>query len=341
MLRAYEIQNLKAHIVIADASHEQESAAVKVAVERAARQLDVDYRPYPQDLPFHQRVLDAVGSVPTDFAVLGADDDIFTSAGLHSAAEFLQADPGYSAAHGLALVFEVEPGPAYGKPQRTAHYTQRGIELSTGALRLTDHLSKYTTTWYSMQRTQQLCANFRKAGPFDPDYFMELLPSCLSVIQGKTKKMDRLYMLRQVHRLTDREKQQRHDRGLSVFDWITEPNFALLYRRFENSLSEELSLRDGISRDSAIDVVKNAFWRHLARQLSNKWQQRYGPGSVSSPKSRLSGLVPGLPQIWQQGRSLLKGEQNQMLLPALLRASSPYHQDFMPIYRAIQGDGAP
>ena len=340
MLRSYEAQNLKAHIVIADASDEPEAAAVKVAVDRAARQLDLDYRSYPQDLPFNQRVLDALGSVTTEFAVLGADDDIFTSAGLDSAAEFLQANPGYSAAHGLALVFELEPGPVFGKPQRTAHYTQRGIEPSTGALRLMDHLSKYTTTWYSMQRSQQLNANFRKAGPFDPDYFMELLPSCLSVIQGKTKKLDRLYMLRQVHRLTDREKQQRHDRGLSVFDWITEPDFAPLYRRFEDCLSEELILQDGISRDAGNGRCKECLLRHIARQLSNKWQQRYGPGAVSSPKSRLSGLVPGLPQIWQQGRSLLKGEQNQMLLPALLRASSPYHSDFMPIYRAIQGEGA-
>jgi glycosyltransferase domain-containing protein len=341
MLRSYQLQNLKGRIVVADASEGDEISAVKDAVELASRDLDIDYRLYPADVPFSVRVQDALSLVRSEFAALGADDDVFTIAGLQAAVKFLKANSDYSVAHGLALIFDVEPGPVYGSLMRTAHYAQRGVELPTGASRLVDHLSSYSTMWYSMHRTERLQANFRATSQFGPDYFIELLPSCLSVIHGKAKKLDHLYMLRQVYpSKTIDERRERLDQGKSLLDWITDPEWSSRYRHFEDCLSAELVARDGIQKDLAIDSVKNGFWAYLSKGLSRKWQQRYSPGPVSSIKGRLARLVPGLPQVWQRGRSLMRGEENQLLLPALLRPSSPYHTDFMPIYEAFRSSGS-
>ena len=45
--------------------------------------------------------------------------------------------------------------------------------------------------------------------------------------------------------------------------------------------------------------------------------------------------IPLLKGTWHQARSFLPGDQNKISLPALLRPGSPYHADFMPIYRAV------
>ncbi len=339
MLRSYQLQKLKARIVVADASDGDEIGAVYRSVELASGHLDIEYRLYSADVSFSERVTDALGLVRTQLVVMGADDDVFTIAGLQAAAEFLTSNPDFSVAHGIALVFDVEPGPVYGSRLRTAPYAQRGIELGTGAARLIDHLSSYATTWYSMQRTGRLQANLLKTSRLGPDFFIELLPSCLSVIHGKVKKLDRLYMLRQVYPLKSLdEKRERLDQGKSILDWMEDPEWPARYRYFEDCLSAELVAEDGISRDVATDAVKTAFGAYVARGL-NKRRRLQGRSPVSSLRGPLSSLLPGLPQIWQWGRSLLKGEHNRLLLPSLLRSSSPYHSDFMPIYEVLKSEG--
>jgi hypothetical protein len=160
--------------------------------------------------------------------------------------------------------------------------------------------------------------------------FVELLPSCLSLIQGCTKKLDCLYMLRQVHP---------HRKQLpTAFEWIVDPQWAVQYRRMEDCLADELILRDRISREEALETVRKAFWFHLGKLLDKKWRQRYG--RQSSVRNRVEAVVPGSSQIWQLGRSILGGRKNRMLLPSLLRPSSTYHADFMPIYRAIENGGS-
>jgi hypothetical protein len=105
--------------------------------------------------------------------------------------------------------------------------------------------------------------------PLPAEGFRELLSCCLSIIRGKAKELDCLYLIRQAH-----------DERLFVpdaYDWITSPDWLPSYQIFCDCLMEELAQQDGISVDEAPGEVKGAFWSYLARALTGKWEQRYAP----------------------------------------------------------------
>ena len=89
--------------------------------------------------------------------------------------------------------------------------------------------------------------------------------------------------------------------------------------------------------DEANAVVKQSFWSYLAHGLSYKWASHYQQnGSSRHPQFKTAARrVPGMRWVWHMSRSFLPGDANKMALPALLSPTSPYHRDFMPIYRAV------
>jgi glycosyltransferase domain-containing protein len=326
-------QDLQEPILIADSSDENHQSHVKEAVDAVAGHLNIQAKYYDPKLGLAAKLGYIFELVRTDLVVLGADDDFFTIRGLRQAAGFLQQNPEYSLAHGRAVTFELRPGPVYGSRLAVANYSQRSVEKSTAADRLVDHLAHYSTTWYSVHRTAHLRENMRAVAELDmePVSFSELLPSCLSVIQGKVKKLEVLFAVRQVHIDTER-------RVPDPFDWIANPSWAGQFSRFKHRVAEELQRHDKIGIDVAQEVVKQAFWAYLSRHLTSKWRARYARRDTAERlqlKKILAQRAPGLVEAWQKGRSFLPGEHNQMLLPSLLRPSSPYHRDFMPIYRAL------
>jgi len=118
-----------------------------------------------------------------------------------------------------------------------------------------------------------------------------------------------------------------------VFDWITSPNWLPSYQVFRDCLAKELVQQDEISVDEAREVVKQAFWSYLAKGLTKKWHNQYG--HVTRNRLRQTArAIPGARRVWRLLRSLQSRGYDEISLPALLHPSSPYHADFMPIYRA-------
>jgi hypothetical protein len=150
----------------------------------------------------------------------------------------------------------------------------------------------------------------------DKAFASELLPCCLSVLQGKVKELDCLYLVRQSHG-------QRYFLP-NKYDWINSPNWLPSYQVFCDCLARELARQDRISIDKAQDVVKQAFRLYLAH-----W---------SSTSNRLREAIqafPGAQRVWHALQSLNLRRRDGISLAALLRPSSSYHADFMPVYRAV------
>jgi hypothetical protein len=199
-------------------------------------------------------------------------------------------------------------------------------------------------TWRAMYEDAEKAADWREFGG-------ELLLVGRSVIHGGVKELDLLHVVRQVR--DPLYAPQRPDDGYTsgvsaptnmsafagrdVFDWVTSKEWLSSYEIFRECLSEDLARQDGISLEEAREVVKQAFWSYLAVALNRKWQARYGSdkGGPRAWLRRTARAAPVLHQAKRVFRSFLQGDDNQMSLPALLRRSSPYHADFMPIYRAI------
>ena len=331
LIRYYLDLRVKHPILIADGSSDRLRERIRPLVAELPE--NFSYHAFPEDSSLAAKLVGVIRYVQTRCVVVSADDDFLVPSAVERAARFLEAHPDYTVTHGAAALLVLKSGTAHGEIGGLGRYYQRWIEHSTGVERLLDHLGNYSVTAWSVHRTEQLGDNWRHPEELGLDlFFEELLPSCLSLIQGKAKKVDGLYMVRQEH----------PDRGFvkdgrDPFDRIADPSWPWQYERFRDRLAQELVRQDGISMNEAQEIVKQAFWLYLAQGLIRKWQGRYG-----QDKSRLrpglrevSKRIPSLRTTWHTVRAFLPGEANKMSLPALLRPSSPYHADFIPIYRAV------
>lgn len=318
VLRYYRGQGARFQIVIADSSRAPVAEANQRLVESLRSSLDLRHLRYEPEIHVAQKIAHALEQVETPYAVLGADDDFSVPAALDRAAGFLATHPEYALAHGDAILFHAPAAAAdHGGGPLVVRYPQRSVEQPTGALRLLDHLSHYALTFYSLHRTALLRDTWKVVSSVELDYaFVELLPSCLTIIQGKSKQLGGLYLARQGHAAQTSVTYLR-----DTLEWVADPSWASQQASVRRVLAEALARQDGLTVEAAHEVVKQAFWFRLAKTLTAKWENRYGQrGKAMHHRVRaMARRVPGLRRAWS----------------ALRRPSSTYHADFMPIYRVV------
>lgn len=323
LLRYYRDLGFPGCICIGDSSDTVHVERTKRALKTLRGKLNIIYREYPHvnDAMCQQQLLNFVS---TPYVTHVPDDDFLVPTALERCALFLDSHPDYSAAHGVGIAFSFKSSGAYGQVAWVNHYRQAVIEVESASQRLLDHLSNYSLTLFSVHRVESWREMYQDVSLLTDKTFTELLPCCYSVIQGKVKELDCFYLVR-----------QSHDRRYTlpgITDWISSPHWLPSYRVFRGCLANEMSQQDGISLDKAQEVVEQAFWSYLTKTLGKP---------VPSPSSlarlrKVAGMLPGMPQVWRALRSLsLAGRKQESLLAALLRPSSPYHSDFIPIYRAL------
>ena len=286
-----------------------------------------------------EKIHEAMKEVTTPYVVLWADDDLMVLPSLKDGVEFLEKNTDFNLVQGPSCLFALDHTSSENKVSAVSPYPQGLISDQTAAGRLVNHLGHYTTTCYSIHRTQnykrimELCFGLKVSYGFG-----ELLPSSLAVIQGKAGQIKRLYMVRECHNQMD--SWNNSGRPIDVFDIITALDFGQNYEKFKNCLAGEIVRHDGIAVSQAEDFVKQAFWSYLNRSLRIKFEQQYKRGLLGMrlrAKQSLKGnrlarksLLP--PLRFLRSKIYLR---ETMSLSALLNSKSPYHEDFMPIYRAV------
>jgi glycosyltransferase domain-containing protein len=326
LLPYYRDQSFSHKIMIADSSTPESVAQTKRVIDSAGSNLKIEHRLYDAEISYVDKISDALTRVQTPFSLLGADDDFFVPSGLDSAARFLSEHSDYAVAHGEAFTFEVKDGAVFGAIEKVNRYDQRTIDQSTAIERLAKHFSLYTTTYYSVHRTDRLRGNLQKRLKSDTDLaFGELMAGAFSLIQGKAKKLDALFMVRQGFVPKEYEKL------FDVLDWIATPGWGEQYERFRDCLVEELYNLEGVEGAEAREIIKSAFSDYLSSALKPRRPSALAESKVKEAMR----AVPGARQVWRGLRSLHPKVNSEINLPALLRPSSIYHAEFMPIYRAI------
>lgn len=275
-------------------------------------------------------------AVLTPYTAYVSDDNFLVPGSVEQCVEFLENHEDYSAAHGLAVMFSLESSGPYGNVRWIGPYPHRPVEAETASQRLMDYVSAPFMPLFSVHRTevwQRICRDVTL--PMEWFFADEGLPSWLSVIEGKIKKLDCLYLAFQHH-----EQRTRHP---DLFDCITNPAWASSYHIFRDCVAEELVRQDGISMEEAQELVKRGCWLVLGHALTKKWEGRYGQKNAengSSPLREAARRVPGLKRAWRTVRSVISDNKAEISLEALLSPSSPYHADFMQIYRAVSNPPA-
>jgi glycosyltransferase domain-containing protein len=290
------------------------------------------YLPLP-GLNDTQAISELLNVAKEPYAAVCGDDDFLVPASLEKCVQFLKGHQDYSAAHGVGAYCPVDIEASRGERVWSFRYGLRSVEQESGTNRLLHYIANYFPVVFSVRRTEMMREGFSIARSLPDRHFRELLPASLAVVGGKAMQLDCFYLVRGIH-------QRQH--ALDQFDWVTGPDWQRSYEGFREPLSKALARQDTITLDEARQVVKEAFSGYLARKMLEHMRTGYGR-AVTPRRSRFIKIgrsVPLLRGTWRQLRSIfLKAEERKYSLGALLRPSSPYHADFLPIYRAITAAG--
>lgn len=320
LLRYYADTGFTHAIAIGDSSEPVHARRIQEEIRRHAPALKADYQPAP-GLNDSQCLSQLIRNARTPYAAFLADDDFLVPEGLDQCVAFLEQHPEYSAAHGVGIVLRLDASGAHGRPVSSRFYRQPSAEAGTAAERLAAHLGSYTVSLFSVHRTETWRAIYRDVPQLTDKTFTELLPSCLSVVEGNVKALPCFYLVRHDH-------DQRYLLP-SRFDWITGRQWLPSYEVFRDRLAEALTARDHLGAEEARELVERAFWRYLSGQLADSWRSRYG--ACDAPR-------PTAAALWQRLRRRLA--RPEWSLPALLDPSAPHAQAMAPVLRALAGHPA-
>ena len=345
LLRYYAEHGCQYPIVIGDSSDDDQVALLRAVIRQLDGRLSISHHRYPT----YEEQLPGIGTVfcmhdmlqqhvATRYVVFVADDDFIIPAALEEAVQFLEQHPNYSTVYGKAALV-VLPQQPRGQLYAVEPYPQRAIPEDTAVRRFENHFHHYITNEYSVKRTAQAAYQWQVSVELEMDDQLlgELLRSGLGVIQGKTKLLNRLYMVRQGH------KQMTSARSRDPFERLVSPTWPRHYERFRRCLATALQQQDGVPFEAGLEIVKEAFWAHMVPSLARRrvwphwpvpWRYQH-PSKLRRVLREMALRYPVVWRLWWRLRLWLPTDANAFSLPALLRPSSPSHAEFMPIYRAI------
>jgi glycosyltransferase domain-containing protein len=353
LLHYYVDQNFSHPIVVADSSSGSALEANQKLITSFQGSLSITYRVFSPDTAPYLKLAATIRSLEDKYVAICADDDFIVPDALDRCVDFLEENADWAIAHGRTTAVRVLDTGEGNEIVGAYTYPQRTIDSADPVERLEDHLRCYTATYYSVHRRTQLAKNLQLANDQTIDYrFGELLPSCLSIIQGKSKCLDVLYMVRQADSGSATSKYS--EKMLPWDDLLLVGDFSIRYSKFRGCLEEELAAVSGTSTAEAQAVVDEGFRAYLARNLSvdeaNKSRNRM-------PKERAYRLVRTLRLATQMAivdrrflrmirdprssyrEALTRGSfsrSDEMSLPALLNSRSPFHEQFMKVYKYMK-----
>src|SRR3989338_2224231 len=335
-LRYYASVGCQHIIYIGDSSSKEESEKIGAEIKRLNNKIKTKYYYLPLD-GAERKYMYLISQVKEKYTCLSGDDDYQIPKSITKCAEFLEANPEYSTASGYAVSFRLKRHGVYGELLRLADYPRRQIEDATGTERIINFFNNFNTTNFSVIRTdyvQKYLRGFEKIT--DRQFLGELLPCSLPLIYGKSKIIDCLGFVRQIH--------DRHYGLPNFFDWITSSDLHSSYISFEKEISESLAVKDNISIKDATAVIKQSFWAHLQKYLSKEYEACYHPKTksglikqvINSIKSKIARAIPVLKPIYRMViKPAITG--NKELNFEVLQPRSKYYQDFKPVMNSFTG----
>jgi glycosyltransferase domain-containing protein len=358
LLRYYAHLHFAFPLVVADSSFGPSLDENLRIVGSVKSSLTVTHQIYSPDMNPYAKLATTLATSQSKYAAVCADDDFLVPDGIAKCLDFLEAHPDYSIAHGRSaavLIAARSDNGLNGEIRDSSTYPQRTIESDDPASRLEDHLTRHTATYYSIHRRLQILANLQQADDQTVDYrFGELLASCLSIIQGKAKCLDVLYMVRRAELGPPTRKYS--EKMLPWDDLAMLDDFSIRCSRFQSCLAKELSIACGSSIEDANAEVSRAFLLYLAlnsssavgqesRRLAGRCIERIGRLLQTLPGVARAAILDGeLLRVLKDPRSSYRrvlAMKDEMSLPSLLNSRSPFHEQFMDIHRYLQPDPAP
>lgn len=327
-LKYYAGVGSKHPVYIGDSSTGENIQTIQNAVDMWKKKIPIRYIHNPE-LNNLQATLHLLTLIQEKYACIIGDDDLQIPRSLTLCAEFLENNPDFASAHGHAVAVRVLGNGVYGKIIKIKNYPQQECTQPSALERILDYFTKYYVTHFSVIRTEILKKAFSLCSHVaDRSFNEEILDCSLEIAIGKSKLLDCLSFVRQIH--------DHHYEVPSYFDWITTDMWANSYKNFENILSQEIARQDGIPLEKAQKAVKQSFWFFLQKHLTREYYQYYPENVVgkTSIKQYISQKFPLLKSLYKKIRPLIS--KKKWLHAEVDNPSSPYYKDFQEIRAAVE-----
>ncbi len=331
-LQYYASVHCRHTVYICDSSDRKHADSILKHIEKLNGLLNVIYNHYP-DTGAAWAIRAGANCVQEPYAVVSGDDDLLVPDSLSMCEKFLADNPDYSSAHGNSIMVSVVEKAYTTDVLATWEYFLGDNELESAADRLEKYLKNYWVVQFSLQRTPAFQEAMDNIELLTDPSFTEILCNCVSVTHGKSKKIDVLYLIRQVH----------SQRGIlkSGAEWVLSPEFQMSLKVFRQTLSHHLSQRDRIEAQYALGLVNGYFLSYLENSFRKTYTHPTRKRIMLNALKKLSGPIkPFLKLMYYRIRGLLPGVSSAYYLPILLRSGSKFNKDFLPVYRSITGKKA-
>lgn len=313
-------------IYLGDSSNPENAGIVKTFVANLKNKLEINYRWFPPGFDNLEKLL---SEVKEKYVVVNGDDDYEVPSSLTKCAEFLENNPDYASAGGYGVTFRLKNSGPYGEIARLADYPRCSLEAETASQRLTDFMKNCFTITFAVNRADHmrkiLVGQIPMIGTWN-----ELSETCSCAIAGKSKLIDCLGFVRQIH--------DRQYYANSMIDWLTDKNFHNSYMSLRELLAEKISEKDKISRDTAELVIRDSFWEYLQVYMANSQRDQKSKGKSSKNHKILKILrlnigkrFPVLKTAYRQYLRPFISDKKQLHYE-VMNPHSSYYKDFKPVW---------
>ena len=350
LLNYYASTNFDGWLFIGDSSESTSLSKNHNLINKLKNQLNIRYFEFPKLSA--EKVLEELSkSISTEFVVLSCDDDFLCSPSLGRCVKFLEKNQDYSAAHGKGFTLDIHSHGSFGEIANFCITPLPKIDAESGCERLEQFIFHQLHNVNMLVTRRDIWVNafqdLNKLSNLHSSFiFGELISASIVVIMGKIAEIDSLYLVRQGHPKSHYVNIYKN----KFFEWFTDENWYTAHKLLYDRVLYELVKQDKISSEKAKEKFRKIFFHFYANTIANGYRgylKRFGDSKQYDLSSRLLSIMTRigykdklkkkLKKIYYRLSRLFASKDNDKLseLANLLRESSPYHKDFMPIYEAV------
>jgi len=240
--------------------------------------IDFEYIKFPYDEfydDFMLKIINSLKQIKTPYVALGNDDDFYFPTSLKTSVEFLKSNPDYSSCRGTIGTFyplrsgkSVDHNDVYG--DKFSYYfnpPDSSIVDETALGRMQTHFSNYALTFYDVHRTEALLSAYEKTKKIQNIFLkIELLTSSVTVISGKVKRLNDLFLFRQAAPQDSVTRKYILKHG-DYFDQMLADSWSNDINIFFDIITNKIVDFDKISFNKALIEVKMLYRKYAARSL--------------------------------------------------------------------------
>ncbi len=319
-------------ILVADSTEQAGFQVTSHCVSEFSGYLSVRHYHLPE-LSFAGAIRGLTREVRTPYVAVIPDDDFLIPSGIVQCADFLDSDDGYIAAHGLGIL--IDSGDGGTDHIRAAGYYRQPVLLDDLASdRVINHLGDYSVVLFSTHRTA-IWARVFDATPSakdnslccDRSFSDELLQCALTAAYGKVAQINCLYLVRQVHEMRNFLP--------AWYQWLTSEKWWPSYQWFRDKVAAAICEVDDIPLQRAQGAVDLGLMEYLQKLPGGRTVGR-GEALVARIRQITRRQIPGLVKAALR-RFRSRFGFRHISFEGLMDPASPYHEDFMHIYKAVTG----